>query len=217
MPTPLIPRAIRFWSKVDKGDGTGCWLWTSSQNQVGHGVFTERRGGPTKSSSAHRVAYEYLVGPIPAGLQLDHLCRNPPCVNPAHLEPVTPKENNRRANEQDGRGAYKTHCPQGHPYSLENTRVNVDPSGQLHRSCRACGNAAQKAYQARRDVNRVPKVVDFAARERKRSATMRAKYAAMVKPRCVEPGCDRETRAFKSKYGLCWMHEQRMYKARRSA
>jgi hypothetical protein len=81
----------RFWSKVDKsGD---CWLWTGTiTNRYGRFFLAHGRMTP-----AHRWAYESLVGPIPEGLTIDHLCRNPPCVNPDHLEPVTVQENVRRA------------------------------------------------------------------------------------------------------------------------
>jgi hypothetical protein len=73
----------RFWSKVDKsGD---CWLWTAAIDK-GYGSFTIRRGEKAK---AHRYAYQELVGPIPVGLTLDHLCRNRACVNPAHLEALS--------------------------------------------------------------------------------------------------------------------------------
>lgn len=218
MPNRRIPREIRFWSKVDKSAGdAGCWLWRSSRRSSGHGTFVERKGGPTKATGAHRVAYEYLVGPIPDGLVLDHLCRNPPCVNPAHLEPVTQHENSRRAAEQDGRGSYKTECPHGHPYSVENTRVYTDPSGQVRRNCRTCGNAAQREYQAKLRVGREPRPIDYVALGKRWSEIKRAKYAAMTKPTCAEPGCDREAKSYKSWHGLCSMHEQRMYKARRAA
>ena len=84
----------RFWPKVEF---TGfCWNWTAGTSAKGYGCF--RLGGHDgKRTSAHRVAYELLVGPIPDGLELDHLCRNRRCVNPDHLEPVTGDENKRRS------------------------------------------------------------------------------------------------------------------------
>ena len=90
---------------------------------------------------AHRVAYELQVGPIPVGLQLDHLCRVRSCVNPAHLEPVTSAENTRR-----GLRAMKTHCPQGHPYAGENLLIR--PTGQ--RRCRTCHLAGKRAGYLKR-------------------------------------------------------------------
>ena len=80
----------RFWAKVRKTDG--CWLWTGSHNGLGYGTI--RSVG--RKMYVHRYSYELLVGPIPAGLELDHLCRVPGCVNPDHLEPVTHAENLRR-------------------------------------------------------------------------------------------------------------------------
>lgn len=120
----------RFWSKVD---ATGnCWLWTAGMDDAGYGWF---RCGD-KMRRAHRVAYEALVGPVPEGLHLDHLCRVRNCVNPDHLEPVTMGENIRRGVSGAVNGARqqaKTHCPKGHEYDEENT---------LHyrggRRCRKC-------------------------------------------------------------------------------
>lgn len=92
--------AERFWAKVDRGGPDDCWLWRAATEPAGYGHF-KLHGRPQR---AHRVAFELLVAPIPEGMHLDHLCRMPGCVNPRHLEPVTPAENNRP-------GA--THCPRG--------------------------------------------------------------------------------------------------------
>ena len=113
----------RFWTKVEKTDS--CWLWRGALDRKGYGHFTI--GHQTKS--AHRYAYELLVGPIPEGLHIDHLCRVHNCVNPEHLEPVTTKENTRRGL----RGVLLTHCPRGHAYDERNTGW-----GQRGRYCRAC-------------------------------------------------------------------------------
>ena len=127
------PAAERFWAKVQKTET--CWLWTGAwASRWGHGKFMD---DGHRNVKAHRWAYEALVGPIPEGLTLDHLCRNPPCVNPAHMEPVTLAENLRR------QGAAKTHCPSEHPLSGEN--LYVDPKTG-HRKCRKC--------RARHDQNR---------------------------------------------------------------
>lgn len=113
--------AVRFWEKVEvEGD---CWIWKGATSSHGHGRFSLGPRGSKKDWAAHRWAYEYLIGPIDTGLVLDHLCRNPPCVNPGHLEPVTQGENLRRAYPH----AYCnwtekiTHCPHGHPYNESNT------------------------------------------------------------------------------------------------
>lgn len=81
----------RMFSKFLVGDD--CWEWTGSKNASGYGNFRVPRGVVT---TAHRAVYEWLVGPIPEGLQLDHLCFNRICVNPGHMEPVTLRENVRR-------------------------------------------------------------------------------------------------------------------------
>jgi hypothetical protein len=84
---------------------------------------------------AHRFAYEWLVGPIPEGMELDHLCRNRGCVFPPHLEPVTHRENCLRAPGVASENVVKTHCPQGHEYTPENTRIIPSTGGRLCKSC----------------------------------------------------------------------------------
>lgn len=98
----------RFWRRVTKHPD-GCWEYRGA-SQDGYGVlYDENR----RSVMAHRYAYEKLVGPIPDGLVIDHLCRNPPCVNPSHIEPVTIAENTRRG------GLAQSHCHRGHPRPVE--------------------------------------------------------------------------------------------------
>jgi hypothetical protein len=92
------PLAERFWEKVDKSAPGGCWLWTAATKSHGYGfVAIAKVEGRSILRQAHRVAYELTHGPIPDGLEIDHLCRVRNCVNPAHLEAVTHSENCRRA------------------------------------------------------------------------------------------------------------------------
>jgi hypothetical protein len=109
----------------------GCWQWKRSLNSRGYGLISERG----VVLLAHRVSYELQVGPIAEGLQVDHLCRNKACVNPAHLEPVTCAENASRRPD-----AYKTHCLRGHEMTPENTMVKARPNGRTIRNCRTCAN-----------------------------------------------------------------------------
>ena len=126
----------RFWAKVDKTDE--CWTWTGGTNGEGYGRF---RVGNRKAG-AHRYSYELLIGPIPIGLQIDHLCRNRLCVNPEHLECVTPSINVLRGLTPavNRMRPHPTACPQGHPYSTENTRMT--PNGIRCIICRRISKTA---------------------------------------------------------------------------
>lgn len=120
----------RFWAKVNKGEADECWLWTGWKFVTGYGRMKIRG----RAVPAHRLAYELLVGAIPDGLTIDHLCRNHACVNPAHLEPVTHRENVLRGISPSARQARQTHCKRGHPLSGANLVVRCDGA----RICMAC-------------------------------------------------------------------------------
>lgn len=138
----------RFEKRVNRADANGCWIWTGAKTTHGYGTFSpshEKYMGRLPGRHAvyaHRYSYERAKGPIPEGLVIDHLCRNPSCVNPDHLEPVTQKVNANRGAMVRG-----THCRNGHPWS-ENLRLG---SGK-HRGgwCRLCANEKQRRYKAAR-------------------------------------------------------------------
>ena len=135
----------RFWAKVN-ADGV-CWEWMAAKDTKGYGVFNPNG----KLVRAHRFAWENLVGPIPEGLHIDHLCRNRICVCIDHLEPVTPGVNQKRGTSAVRRtlqAATVTHCPQGHEYSEENTYVRKANNA---RSCRECHRDTERR---RRDQRR---------------------------------------------------------------
>lgn len=124
----------RFHAKFTVNPSSGCWEWTASRTLKGYGMIGA--GSPQRGLlAAHRVAFEIYVGPIPAGLQLDHLCRVRHCVNPDHLEPVSARENVRRGFGLAAINAAKTHCPQKHEYTADNTYYNPSTN---RRMCRVC-------------------------------------------------------------------------------
>lgn len=101
----------RFWRKVDRRGPDECWPWLAAVGTHGYGVVITI---DQRQTTAHRVAYELEVEPIREGLTIDHLCRNRVCMNPAHMEAVTQRENILRGNCMGARHARKTHCPRGH-------------------------------------------------------------------------------------------------------
>jgi hypothetical protein len=129
----------RMTSKIDFSGL--CWIWTGGRrDRDGYGRVFD--GG--KEWLAHRAIYTRLVGPIPSGLTIDHLCRNRACVNPNHLEPVTHKINTLRGNTLQAANAAKTHCHRGHEFDPVNTRLF-----RGMRRCRSCDRDRSARYRAR--------------------------------------------------------------------
>jgi len=152
---PLAGRILgndeaRFWQKVNKDgpvpeccpDLGPCWLWTGSTTRGYGGLKVKGR-----VVGAHRFVYELLVGPIPDGKEIDHLCRVHGCVNPTHLEPVVHRENVLRGEGLPAVHVLKTHCPLNHPYDEENTYMIP---GRVGRYCRICVSEASRAHKARK-------------------------------------------------------------------
>lgn len=133
---PLAVRILRGCTETEQG----CWVRTTSISDKGYGTITVR---PGKCGLTHREMYRLVVGPIPPGLDLDHLCRVTACCNPAHLEPVTHAENLRR-----GKRAQTTHCPRGHEYDEANTYNRPSRPGRVCRRCANERNAERRRLRA---------------------------------------------------------------------
>lgn len=121
----------RFWDRVNKG--SSCWEWTGRRQREGYGTLGIRK--------AHRMSYELHIGPIPDGLEIDHLCRNRACVRPDHLEAVTHQENVLRGVGAPARLARRTHCINGHPFTPQSTWLSSAWKG---RRCRICATMLRR-------------------------------------------------------------------------
>lgn len=135
-PKPLRQRLL---SKIQVENG--CWVWQGYKCNWGYGRIKVHG----QILVVHRVAYEEFIGPIAENLEIDHLCRNRMCINPAHLEPVAHKVNIQRGTagkypSNGDQGRRKTHCPHGHLYDLFNTHWTK----LGHRECRSCRAAQNK-------------------------------------------------------------------------
>lgn len=133
----------RFRDKVILQRYTNCWLWAAGVDRDGYGQYSIN----DVSFKAHRVAYERIRGPIPCGMVIDHGCKNPSCVNPAHMEPVTSGENVRRGLSFSTANRNKTHCVNGHP--LDGDNLLLVKHG---RACKLCYRQSVDRYRRKPDV-----------------------------------------------------------------
>lgn len=157
-PHPVKSPIERFLALV-RIEPDGCWAWLGSKNKDGYGQFilSARRGEARIRIAPYRFIWEYFNGPMPEGLEPDHTCNNRQCCNPAHIEPVTHSENQRRSYQRGrarpGRdyvvNPRPSHCKHGHEYTPANTHINSQ--GAI--SCRACNRRRCAAYQAKRRAN----------------------------------------------------------------
>ncbi len=139
----------RFWRLVDKTD-EGCWLWTGTRKVTGRtpGYGSHYIDRETGQVPAHRFSYDLNVGLIPSGFVIDHLCRNPSCVRPDHLEPVDNRTNViARGTGPLADKSRQTHCVNGHEFTPENTWIRPD-SARGTRNCRQCARDRKRAYAA---------------------------------------------------------------------
>ena len=135
----LSPLMARVAKRLEVGD---CWVWTGAiDKRSGYGRIQE----DGRTAYVHRSVYEELVGLIPVGMHVDHMCTNRACCNPDHLDIVPPSLNAAR-----GARAKKSRCPKGHPYEGDNLREYVDKAGYQHRICRQCNIERCRRFNANR-------------------------------------------------------------------
>ncbi len=174
----------RFMAKVHKSE-SGCWNWTAYKDKRGYGKFIVNN----KPELAHRVVWWIFKGPIPDGLEMNHLCENPGCVNPDHLQAVTHKQNMHYGKNRIALFAKQTHCYRGHEFSPENTWIRPLPKGGFGRFCKECSringqlrrNAKReaKAKEQTKTVRENEKEADLEALKRAQEMASRPKVADM--------------------------------------
>lgn len=144
----------RLWAKVDcngqvpehRPDLGPCWVFTGALTGRGYGsLYVGKIDGKRRIVAPHILAFELSIGPVPEGLELDHLCRNRACCNPSHLEPVTRRENVLRGEGVAAKQARQTHCKNGHPLSGR----NLVPNSRGARQCRECKNESERRARRR--------------------------------------------------------------------
>jgi len=163
LPIHLTPtQADTFWLLVEESP-SGCWDWNGHLfAEFGYGQYRLTRGRSVTALKAHRVSWTLLRGPIPQGMTIDHLCRNPRCVNPAHLECVSNKINILRGESPTALNAKKTHCAHGHEFTPTNIRWRHRGGKVIGRECRQCEKDKRKRTKAWRSGKHKPKQANTA-------------------------------------------------------
>jgi hypothetical protein len=146
----MIPDRMRRFAQIDHGRKEPCWEWQGAKDAKGYGHVSYRG----RNSKTHRVFYEFAFGPIPAGLVIDHVCRNRICCNPSHLRAVTPQVNTLENSEAiPALNLAKTRCPQDHDYTPENTYHYVLKGIRIRR-CKQChSDYSRRIRQAKKLAN----------------------------------------------------------------
>lgn len=154
-----IPEEERFWEKVDKSgpnpDYPNCWEWTANRVKT-YGMFSCKQNGKSRNRQTHKYIWEKLNGPVPEGLEVCHLCNNPPCVRPDHLEVGTRSDNQRYSVlHGNNKQSKKKHCKHGHLYDEKNTYWKISKhTGFKTRDCKTCHKRWNEERNERRKKKR---------------------------------------------------------------